>query len=143
LQEFVKHALAFVEQSRPEVEKVDFVIERNGQFSRYIQEHADAVREYLRQRFPRLEVLMGDVIPAGKDRAPLQAADCACWHLQKIDSNKFTRTEHKRYTRIAKRDWIVHETANTELDAVHDRVVALNHPNPFPAKSPFERGKAG
>ncbi len=142
LQGFVNRTLNFLNLFRPEAEKVDFVIEHTGQFSRYIQGHFDALREALERESPQLARLLGDVIVAGKDRIPLQAADCACWHLHKIASGKFTRTEGRRYRRIAARPGMRVNMPDSELNEVHERAAKLQRQSPFPAK-PSRRDGTG
>lgn len=138
--QFAVMVLDFVDKSRPEAEKVDFVVESNGRVDRYLPEIYDSTRDYLATlNRPSLVKLMGTLIPGDKERVPLQAADCACWHLQKIATGKYTRTEWKRYLRIAKRKGRNHIWPDDELRAMAARIKERNRPSPFPPKQPYRR----
>jgi hypothetical protein len=74
--------LRYLDQWNPEVEKVDFIVERNGEITKHIQEfHSNLATNASLLHRSNLARLVGDLIPAGKDRIPLQAADVLCWHL--------------------------------------------------------------
>lgn len=73
--------LNYIEQRHPEAEKVDFLVERNGKVTKYIQEfHSHLALNLEALGKGRLARLVGNMIPAGKDRVPLQAADVLCWY---------------------------------------------------------------
>jgi hypothetical protein len=136
-QMFVLRTLAFVERHRREAAKVDFVLERNGRASRYWAQYYEEIRRVLEENLRNQARLMGELITAGKDRVPSQAADCACWHLQRIASRQFTEAEGMRYLRIAQRDGDKFESNEQELDSRLEGVKAANRPSPFPPKKPF------
>lgn len=53
---------------------------------------------------PELIPLLGEFIPAGKDRVPLQAADYLCWHSQRHDANMLDdERDARRWNTIAQR----------------------------------------
>jgi hypothetical protein len=80
---YVYAVLLFLDKWRPEVEKVDFVVERNGEMTKHIQTFHENMAENLSKtrKRPDLARLVGKLIPAGKDHIPLQAADVLCWHM--------------------------------------------------------------
>ena len=69
---FVLVTLAYVRAEHSEVEKVDFVVERNGHISRHIERFYQSIGPALRNQLdrPDLADLLGNVAPAGKDRVP-------------------------------------------------------------------------
>ena len=74
--------LLYLEKWHPEVEKVDFLVERNGEITKHIQTFHSHLYEYLRMRNkPHLARLVGELLPVGKERIPTQAADVLCWHI--------------------------------------------------------------
>jgi hypothetical protein len=102
--------LKYLERFHPEAEKVDFVVERNGDITKHIQEfhsHLAADLESLGE--PSLVKLVGELIPAGKERIPLQAADVLCWHTGRArqhgtmdinDIRRYRKLIRRRATRI-------------------------------------------
>lgn len=101
---FAYLVLQYVATVRPECEKVDFVIERNGKISHRINDFYDSVKNALTQLGHESWMnLLGDLIPAGKDRTPLQAADLLCWYSRKLDAGELSRFEQYRFYSLAMR----------------------------------------
>lgn len=81
-QAYVFALLMYVEKWHPDAEKVDFIVERNGEITKHIQTFHSNMAAVLEQRGKSsLARLVGELIPGGKDRIPLQAADVLCWHI--------------------------------------------------------------
>jgi hypothetical protein len=81
---FAYGALEYVWSQHPTAEKVDFVIERKTTITQHIEEFSDTLANAFRAKGrPELIRLIGDLIPGGKERVPLQAADVAVWHLRR------------------------------------------------------------
>ena len=88
----------------PEAEKVDFIVERKGQITDHIKEFYEGLPITLRLLgLSHLIPLMGDIIPGGKDRVPLQAADVLCWYTQRYSQGTLDEDGMKQYEIIAKR----------------------------------------
>lgn len=89
---FVSYAfgvLAQVHFKYPEAEKVDFVVENNSEITKHIHHLYKSLPASLAQiGRPELVPLVGDFLPGGKDRVPLQAADYLCWHSQRNDAGR-------------------------------------------------------
>lgn len=118
---FVAYAfvvLSFCRAYRPEAEKVDFLVEKKGEITDHLREFYNempATLENLGE--PHLINLLGDLIPAGKERVPLQAADVLCWHKRRAHDNNLDAIGAKRYETIARRDgfhfeWDASQIAN-------------------------------
>jgi hypothetical protein len=115
--------LSHVARNHPDAEKVDFVIERNGHVTRYIQEFHFSLAQCLKQLGrPDLAGLVGDLIPGGKERVPLQAADVLCWHasrpIETMDSNDI-----KRFAKLARRDGCRVEITKEEISQIEAGVL--------------------
>jgi hypothetical protein len=81
-QAYVLAVLMYVERWHPDAEKVDFIVERNGEITKHIQTFHSNIAFVLQQRGKAsLARLVGELIPGSKDRIPLQAADVLCWHM--------------------------------------------------------------
>ncbi len=96
--------LKFVREAYPDVEKVDFLVEQNGEVTKHIPEFYDSIAGYLRDANLGDQIkLLGQLIPGDKSRAPLQAADLVCWHLRRARENALRDIDVPRYERIIKR----------------------------------------
>jgi hypothetical protein len=83
---YVFTVLHYIHLKHPYAEKVDFIVERKeGVFEKIKQfyESLDQGLEYIGR--PELVKYLGEIIPAGKDRVPVQAADILCWHASRAD----------------------------------------------------------
>jgi hypothetical protein len=80
--------LRYVDYKYPDTEKVDFLVENNSVITKHIHEFYKTMPQALESVGAANYVrLLGDFLPAGKDRVPLQAADYLCWHSRRADSN--------------------------------------------------------
>jgi hypothetical protein len=85
---YVYAVLAYVHAKHTSAEKVDFLVENNSEITKEIHQLYKSMPTALTHiRAPELIPLLGEFLPAGKDRAPLQAADYLCWHSRRADSN--------------------------------------------------------
>lgn len=105
-----------------DVERVDFVVERNGKITDYITRVRAQLIRFLEPEDARL---VGEVIPDGKDRLPLQAADFLLWHLQKDEANGLSRTDYKRlWKMLSCRQGHKHEWESKELKTLAAGIIA-------------------
>lgn len=81
---FVLTVLLYVRDSHADAEKVDFVVEVNGQITKHLQRFHASIASTLRNEIGRADLadLVGTLIPAPKERVPLQAADLFCWFVR-------------------------------------------------------------
>ena len=94
--------LDYVEKKHPHAEKVDFVVERNGEITKHIAEfHASLEHSLDMIKRPSLKRLIGELIPGGKDRVPLQAADVLCWHDARHQAGTLDPAGERRFSKIA------------------------------------------
>lgn len=116
--------LEFCGRSRPEAEKVDFVVERNGEITNHIQEFYKTMPAGLESiGRGRLIPLLGDVIPGGKDRAPLQAADVLCWYSQRSREGNLNDKDMRRYRVIAQREGVREELTDHNITELWEAIV--------------------
>jgi hypothetical protein len=89
---------------RPEAERVDFMVEAKGEITDHIREFFDGLPVALRDiGLPQLIPLLGDIIPADKQRIPVQAADVLCWHSRRFAEKTLDAKGMQRYQTIATR----------------------------------------
>lgn len=101
---YVYLVLYFCHLKRPDAEKVDFIVESNGEITDHIREFYAGLPislEYI--GLPQLIPLMGEIIPAGKDRVPLQAADVLCWHTRRCNDGTLDTKGLMQFSDIAHR----------------------------------------
>lgn len=129
--------MLYVHKKHPEAEHVDFLVEQNGEITKHIREfHATLATGLAQLKRPGLSRLVGDLIPGGKDRIPLQAADVLCWHDARRVAGKLDAGDESRYYKIAHRWGFRWEWSNgtlTELAkvlGVNDRAIHGNHISP-------------
>jgi hypothetical protein len=91
--------LVVLHEFHPEAEKVDFIVERKSDITKHIQEfHSHLADELKLIGRKDLVPLIGELIPAGKDRIPLQAADVLCWHtMRAYTPEKMDADDIRRY----------------------------------------------
>jgi hypothetical protein len=89
----------------PEAEKVDFLVENNSEITKHIHELYKSLPASLNHiGRPELVPLVGEFIPGGKERVPLQAADYLCWHSQRNDAQTLSDVRDlRRWNTIASR----------------------------------------
>ena len=97
--------LSYVDSYHPEAQKVDFIVERKSDITKHIQEfHSHTAANLADLGKPSLARLVGELIPGGKDRVPLQAADVLCWHSARSKSGAIDAAFWRRYSHIAHND---------------------------------------
>lgn len=126
-----------------DAEKVDFIVERKDGVTQVLSDMFERLRvNYPELGAPEYAAIMGELIPGGKERVPLQAADVACWHIQRQDQGTLDPIDYKRLDRIGskfgqhfnmKDEWTKRMAANLERTKV---------PNPFHSK-PKQNQSAG
>jgi hypothetical protein len=119
---YVWFVLNHVAIHRPEAEKVDFIVERKGHVTKYIQQfHSEIAMALDAFGQPELSGLVGELIPGGKERVPLQAADVLCWHTARFRyPETMGEKDRRRYSTIAQRKgarWRVKEQQIAQLAA--------------------------
>ena len=126
---FVRFALSvllYVHESHSDATRVDFVIERNGRITRYMQRFHEGIPNALRNKLgrPDLADLVGELLPAGKDRVPLQAADLFCWYARNV--RNLGVADSRRFYHLAKRAGHRGYATNEEIDDFATRAVAAD-----------------
>jgi hypothetical protein len=93
--------LHWLKTFRPEVEKVDYWIEKNGKISTRIGRLHERVAGNLRELGREdLAALVGECLPVPKDRVQAQAADFICWHERNAKNGTLDRSGWRRRTRL-------------------------------------------
>jgi len=97
--------LNYVHDVHPHAEKVDFIVEKKGVVTRYIQDfHSTLDKAIAAIGHPELSPLIGELIPAGKERIPCQAADVLCWHAGRFENAQEVKNEDigdaRRYLKL-------------------------------------------
>ena len=104
---FMSYAYAvlfYVNKKHPDAEKVDFLVENNSEITKHIYElYKEMPSALTRIGMQHLIPLVGEFIPGGKDRAPLQAADYLCWHIQRAEANNLDDRDARRWNTMAVR----------------------------------------
>jgi hypothetical protein len=102
---YVYTVLGRVHARNPEAEKIDFLVENNGEITKHIHEFYRTMPEALAYiKANHLIPLLGELLPAGKDRVPLQAADYLCWHARRARAQTLTdRRDLRRWGTISDR----------------------------------------
>jgi hypothetical protein len=112
---YAKMTLEFVSKEHKDCERLDFWVEQNGKITDYIQDfHADLNRAFTELGRPDLAKLVGELVPVGKDRMPVQAADVLCWHTARAQNpGKMDQPSFRRYERLSRKNgWL--ETLNRD-----------------------------
>ena len=88
---YVYVVLHWVRKAMPRAERVHFLVERNGEVTKNLHEFYSGISPFLASmNRPDLIPLIGEIIPGGKDRSPLQAADVFAWHLRRGSEHTLT-----------------------------------------------------
>jgi len=115
---YVWIVLNYINKQHPGAEKVDFIVERNGDVTKHIQDFHSTLSQAL-QAFgkPDLADLVGDLIPGGKDRVPLQAADVLCWHTARAQNPEtMDEADKRRYLILAARQGTREQFADSQIE---------------------------
>lgn len=98
---YVHTVLHSVHKSMPQAERVDFLVERNGEVTKNLHEFYSGIPPFLASINRRdLIPLIGEIIPGGKDRSPLQAADVFAWHLRRGSENTLMGNDMARWEQL-------------------------------------------
>jgi hypothetical protein len=102
---YVYAVLSQVYLKYPDAEKVDFLLENNSEITKHIYELYKTMPVALNHiERPELIPLLGEFIPGGKERVPLQAADYLCWHSQRAEAQTLSdERDLRRWNTIAQR----------------------------------------
>ena len=141
-------AILFCWKYRPDAEKIDFVVEKNGEITDHIKEfYAGMAIACEANGHPELISLLGDLIPAGKERVPLQAADLLCWHTQRSEKGTLDTKGIAQYANIAQRigeKFEYNESLLTELwENLHEAEPGLSNLQSSDDNDPASRPKSG
>jgi hypothetical protein len=114
---YVWVVLNYVDRHYEDAEKVDFVVEQNGVITKYIQDFHSTIPQALTALgSPALARLVGELIPGGKDRVPLQAADVLCWHTARArHPETMDLADKRRYFRISRLKGIYQQISNEQI----------------------------
>jgi hypothetical protein len=123
---YMMNVLEAVHRLYSGVHRVDFVIENKTGISDQIVRLQDAFRRAFDKSSPHLGELLGDVIPAGKDRIPLQAADVLCWHSQRATAKTLEGPDIGRWAALSERPG---ERHNWTRDEVHELTNTWSQPD--------------
>jgi hypothetical protein len=83
---YVFGVLSYISHVHADAEKVDFMVERKDGVWEKLKKFYEGIEGALDYvGMPGLKKYMGEFIPVGKDRAPVQMADMLCWHASRAD----------------------------------------------------------
>lgn len=101
---YVFTVLAHIDRENPETEKIDFVVERKSGVTKHIQEFYDSMPKAMEELgLTSQATLLGELIPASKERIPLQAADMLCWYSRRAQAETLSDVDANRYATISRR----------------------------------------
>lgn len=84
---FAHVALGWLDRNHDDVERVDFIVERKQDITRRFQHfYKDVASNFGELGLPEIGRIVGSLSEGDKTDLRLQAADFACWHLQRIAS---------------------------------------------------------
>ena len=113
---YVLQALRLVNDTYPDAHQVDFVVEENDQITKHLKRmHASIAKVLKALDAEELGRLVGDFIPGGKSRVPLQAADLLCWHAQAATAGTLSASDLSRYSRLEGRRGLRRQYTNDEV----------------------------
>lgn len=117
---FAFGALRHVHDEYPAANKVDFVVERKQPVTHHLREfHRDMASSLINAGHDDLVPLVGRLIPAGKERIPLQAADLCLWHLRRLEAGDATNEDLRRLEEMS------HGRLRTAMSLTHEYVEGL------------------
>ncbi len=124
---YVYTVLRHVKKMYPDCRKVDFLVERNGDVTKklpYFYDHFESTMKRLGAG--DVTGMLGEVIPGGKERSPLQAADLVCWYLRRSNEQALEGVDLLRYEQLTKppKQYI---TGFLEDDAFINKRTAVKH----------------
>jgi hypothetical protein len=122
---FAHIAIRRVFTFHPDCEKVDFIVERKRPITSHVQDFHDTLtNSFLDIGKPELARLVGDFIPAGKERVPLQAADLLCWYENRIGSVGLNERDKARHRTLSKRKGARYPVTHDEVQGLRERLEA-------------------
>jgi hypothetical protein len=142
---FAYGALHYVATNFPDAERVDFVVERKARVTHYMRDFMGSLAAGLeRKGESSLMPLIGEFMPGGKERAPLQAADLAMWHLRRYEAGECDEIDLRRLGQMFDgREMTVNGLTQVELAGIGDRSKLNSVPSPFKPKQKFRRVSDG
>ena len=121
---YVIGVLEHVRLSHPEAQKVNFLVERNGEITKRIQEFYGTIPANLELLGDSgLAKLMGEIIPEGKDCTPLHAADLLCWYTRRAHLQTLEPKDLERYSVIAKRKGARIALSDEQLECLYSACI--------------------
>ena len=116
---FAFTALLCTVNAYPDVEKIDFVVHKKREVSSSIDDFHAMLKQHLEDiGYPNLSNLVGEIIQGNDDRVPLQAADLACWHIQKYVTRTLDEKDINHFKTIAvERIGYMHQWTDDDIDA--------------------------
>ena len=96
---YVRAVIKFVKITYPGATKVDFLVEENGEVTKNLHHFYGKYEPFMKDHIE----MFGDIIPGGKDKTPLQAADLLCWHLRRHREKTLEGVDLERYQRLARK----------------------------------------
>lgn len=143
----------------PEAEKIDFLVENNSDITKYIHQlYKSLPAACTHVGRPELVSVMGEFLPAGKERIPVQAADYLCWHSQRKEAGTLDERDMRRWNTIASRkgfDYTVPTEVLTQLAEAYAkqekeneaangiRNVRSKHAETNPSSAQRDKGQTG
>ena len=96
------------------------MVESNGVITEYIKGfHGDLAGGLKFIGEPDLAPLVGQLIPASKDRVPLQAADVLCWHKRRsMHPETMSASDVRRYWNLARLSGHHHPISKEEVSKI-------------------------
>ena len=132
-------AIFYVKSVDPAPVKVDFIVERNGKITEHMKDfHESMVRSFRALGHPEHADLIGDLIPAGKDCLPLQAADLLCWYSQREKATTLSAREGQRYYDIAHRPRLKYELTRERITELPKGAEENGFPSIDAARASYE-----
>ncbi len=99
----------------PRAERLDFLVERKSGVTKHLRDFYSNIAPFLESiGQAELIALIGEIIPGGKDRSPLQATDVFCWHLRRSAENALAGVDLERWNQFERTKKYCHGNLNDE-----------------------------
>lgn len=122
---YVYAVLTYVKMMYPGARKVDFLVEQNGEVTKNLHYFYDNFEASLKETGAAdCTGMLGEIIPGGKGRSPLQAADLVCWYLRRARENSLKGVDLGRYQRLAKKQYVIGLLEDDSLTKLRDNLKA-------------------
>ncbi len=110
-------SILFCQQHRPGAERIDFIVEQNGDLTNHIKEFYVGMEEACNANgHPELVSMLGNLSSADKNCVPLQLADLLCWHTQRYEKGALDAKATQQYSGIASRRGVRFEYTESLLN---------------------------